>query len=1151
MPDEFLLRIVKGFTALHREVDKKGGEFDFRYSLAEHLFEKALGWKRKEGEGHFVFEEERKDMICYDDASPPFPVIVVETKRPSKFLDLKDINQLKGYLDQVQSARYGVLTNGKELVLYHYMLGKLGKPISRINIERIAEVRINELEDEETQNLRELRRLERDRFVKVGDAEFFENKYKEISIKYEEEGGDIGYRRFVDALERSLEDFTDVLMDFFDSYMKRDRYAKEFLNTSFNEWKKWRAYTGAKGKAKEAFCRETAYIILNRILFARICEDKVIIRPPRLSGHRMADYLRSEKINKPYLEALRRCQQQTEKHYEHLYQKDIFDWWRVEWEKVDMEKRLEQQELERELDYAVGNVLKRLNRFDFRGVNRDILGHVYEDYLPKEERKELGEFYTPIEVVRYILDSVGYKTRNNIGNKKILDPACGSGTFLTEAADRLIEHYKRKFGKPYINQLSADEAKKILERIHENIYGIDINRFATYIAEINLLFKTIDLHHRVRQKYRDLVMPEFNIHCADTLMGTESEMESGQKTLRDFSKWNARAETFVKEVEKVDKIKEEVMFDFVVANPPYVRIQNIKSMKEHYSQIYDTAIKNFDIYVPFIQRGLKWLKDRGTLGYIHPNRMLSADYGKKLREKISKLKIEQLIDFKETGVFDASTPYPIITIVRKSGDVEDNRIKCVRVAVEMDDFFRDLRLHFGEKEYEIECYDLFEYPQSLLSSDIWALMPEDERKVFEKIQENSDYPLDKICEDVFVGMQTSADPIYIGHITEEISDKIVKFRPLAADKKNYREIYGTTKEEFEMEKDILRKVLKGQDIVKWGVNWRELWIIFPYEVENGNARLMSKEKLQKDYGKVWNYFGVFENALRGREGGKLRDKKEWYGHIYRKNLEKFDQDKIMTQVLSEEGKFTPDIQGEFYFTGGGGSGVYGLHLNSNYATTDDYYYFTAILNSRILEFFHKHISPIFGAKYYVYAQRFLKHHPIVDIKDKKLRSQIVEIAKNIQNLHKEKSTLERKTSSFAEEYATKYSADKELIDLAENVDLGGDLYRIQPIRLDGKKLIMKKGHTLTFKNQGDTEFAFELLKSKERVSKSELLSMKLPSSKEIKKCMEKYRSDVKQIEKAEEQIKDVQEKLDNIIAIELYGLSKEDIDIIDKFLEKW
>ncbi|TKX83724.1 type I restriction endonuclease subunit M, partial [Halorubrum sp. SS5] len=256
----------------------------------------------------------------------------------------------------------------------------------------------------------------------------------------------------------------------------------------------WREYTGRSDNAKEVFCRETAYIILNRTLFARIAEDKEIVGHTRLSSRGMADELELDEAH-PYLDALMDTYDRIDDHYPDLYELGIFDWWWVGKDKrgqFSKTERRKQRDLEDDLNYSLSKVLKRLNRFNFEYVNRAILGHVYEDYLPKQERKELGEYYTPLEVVQFMLDSVDYSSNEGIGRKKVLDPACGSGTFLTEVTERLIQHFLQKFNKTSVHELDAEEARTILERIEENVYGIDINPFAPHISQINLLFRTID-----------------------------------------------------------------------------------------------------------------------------------------------------------------------------------------------------------------------------------------------------------------------------------------------------------------------------------------------------------------------------------------------------------------------------------------------------------------------------------------------------------------------------------------------------------------------------------------------------------------------------------------------------------------------------------
>jgi tRNA1(Val) A37 N6-methylase TrmN6 len=112
--------------------------------------------------------------------------------------------------------------------------------------------------------------------------------------------------------------------------------------------------------------------------------------------------------------------------------------------------------------------------------------------------------------------------------------------------------------------------------------------------------------------------------------------------------FSGRAKAFSEDVSKADKIKKEMKFDFVVGNPPYVRIQNLKEARELYNiDYYETRHQNYDIYVLFLERGLKWLKEGGKLGFICPSRFTSTEYGVKLREFLAKnYLIEQIIDFK-------------------------------------------------------------------------------------------------------------------------------------------------------------------------------------------------------------------------------------------------------------------------------------------------------------------------------------------------------------------------------------------------------------------------------------------------------------------------------------------------------------------------
>lgn len=1160
--DEFISKIFEALQKIDNEIDKEGGEFDYRFSLSKHILEELLGWTRKEGQGHFRIEEERKDIICYDDSDPPFPVIVFETKKPSETITLESLEQLEGYLKEVGSAKHGVLTNGRKMLLYEYV--SAGRPLEKkaeIDIDALLAKKISGLSEQDKISIFAFMYLSHDRFVKLSDIDIFSTKNKESPIDYGRGLKDIGYGLFVSSLKSSLDELTATLELFFDDYIKRTSYSGDFLKTSFKKWEEWRAFTGASGKAKQAFCRETAYIILNRIIFTRICEDKRISKTQKISGKGLAQFIKSkEGMKNTYLLALNDAYREIENHYKHFYQLNIFDWWFIPKDKTEMltpEEKLNQDKLDAELDFIVKGILKRVNRFDFERVNRDILGHVYEDYLPKQERKELGEFYTPIEVVKYILDSVGYLPEKPIGDRKIIDPSCGSGTFLTEIVERIIKHYLKKFNKINTNQLTSDEAKLILEKINENVYGLDINPFATHISEINLLFKTIDLYNVVLKKYRDEVMLKFNIHCVDTLQIPDgvNGSNNGQLTFEFFTKINGRAKSFADDISVADKIKTTMRFDFVVGNPPYVRIQNLKKAKELYeNEYYETRHQNYDIYVLFIERGLKWLNESGKLGYICPTRFILADYGEKLRDFVAKkYLIEQIIDFKETSVFDAATPYPCILIVSSSKKeaIKKNNIICARIAKESNDVLSDIQRHLKEEVYLSDVYDLFRYPQKDLAKDEWYLMPERERNVFRKIEKNSDYKLEEICSDLFVGMQTSADDIYLGSIINVIDSDIVEFTPLKYFKDN-------TFEKFKIEKKILKKILKGKCIGKWEVDWDNLWAIHPYEMIDRKPILISEKKFKDNYPLAWQYLLKHKDILESRENGKLKGKEDWYKHLYEKNLDKFDLPKILVRNLSLKNEFTLDEIGEYYLTCGAG-GISGLNIDaSRLDSPDKLYYYVALLNSRILEFYHKHISSIYQNKWYSYEKTNLDLYPIADANDLKLRNEIINFAKKIHEFHNILYKLNKKIMNI-QNYLVGITFSSKLLDISISQELSAEVYKpgnadIEETNLEGLKIykfIFKKGHSITFDSKEKAEFLMKILQGKEHISKADLLFMNVPSQNDIMKLMSDYYKDMKEIEKLNKEIGATQSYLDEIIATKVYKLNKNDVALIDKFLQVW
>lgn len=110
--ESFISSFITRFLLINKEIPKEvpadSMERNFKFSLAQHLFGTLLGWTRVEEQGHYVIGE-RYDISLYDDEK--FPAIIVETKSPDNDLTKSDEKQLKNYMEEIGSVRYGVLSN--------------------------------------------------------------------------------------------------------------------------------------------------------------------------------------------------------------------------------------------------------------------------------------------------------------------------------------------------------------------------------------------------------------------------------------------------------------------------------------------------------------------------------------------------------------------------------------------------------------------------------------------------------------------------------------------------------------------------------------------------------------------------------------------------------------------------------------------------------------------------------------------------------------------------------------------------------------------------------------------------------------------------------------------------------------------------------
>lgn len=337
--------------------------------------------------------------------------------------------------------------------------------------------------------------------------------------------------------------------------------------------------------------------------------------------------------------------------------------------------------------------------YEFSVLSVEILGSAYEQFLGKtitidkahrakieekpEVRKAGGVYYTPQYVVDYIVkNTVGKLIENknpkDISKIKIVDPACGSGSFLIGAYQYLLDWHKNYYtdngkiskgnkGNPLTPEgnLTTAEKKRILLN---NIFGVDIDVNAVEVTKLSLLLKCMEgetsasISHQL-QMFNERVLPTLdeNIKSGNSLIDTDyydSQLDFGdEKKIKPFNWQKAFPEIF-----------KQGGFDSVIGNPPYLGGREWKEENGnaygYFINKYKVAEYQFDIYALFWEAGIKLLKPNGLIGYITPNTWLNNQSNKKLRQFIlQNTCISKIADYSRIKVFDQATVLPVITII--------------------------------------------------------------------------------------------------------------------------------------------------------------------------------------------------------------------------------------------------------------------------------------------------------------------------------------------------------------------------------------------------------------------------------------------------------------------------------------------------------
>ena len=756
-----------------------------------------------------------------------------------------------------------------------------------------------------------------------------------------------------------------------------------------------KAFPEASTKHGAARLAEAAQRIVDRLVFIRVCEDRGITSYGEL---REAVNTARDNRRELYPELVRLFRRFDERYNGYLFKAHFSEDLTVPADSL--------------VDFIRSLYLPD-GPYRFDAIGDDILGIIYERFLasaitvtrgivdaePKPEvRHAGGVYYTP----RFIVDTivrrvVGPKIEGKgpaeILNVTILDPACGSGSFLIAALQYLYTHCLKCFEKDPQSALvetivKRRRVKKKLgfqdaegnwhlmpefrgQILQSCIYGVDIDGQAVEVTIMSLYLKMLEgklPEHWQRDMLEARLLPPLdnNIRCGNSLISQtdfDTYWENKFKNLfggDEDVRFRINAFDWTSQTRGFGRIfQERKGFDCIIGNPPYIRVQELKKWEpeecEFYKANYKAAAKgNYDIYVVFIEKALNLLAADGLLGFICPNKFLTKDYASALRKLISEHRnLREVISFGANQVFRGATTYTCILALQRSRN--ESKVRAVNIQ-KIDDAVStcahvarsDSPLP-GRAEVFFVGHPKNDLPWSLSESALVAMLESLPR-------------LHEVAQ-VFVGVQTDADDVY--YLT-----------PIKRNRKAHtmRVFCRCSEKEYDVEEEILLDLLQGTNVSSYEIRGRIAKVIFPFKADAKHRFVpITARELRQRYPLAIEFFAdkTIKERLEGRAKGKLRGCGEFWDFVYRKNLAKQSLAKICVPRLAERVSAALDERGSYCLDNVDVCGV---------IPTDedvDIGYLLGLLNSKLLDRYMKEtIRDNFRGGYLSLNKQFLGLLPI-------------------------------------------------------------------------------------------------------------------------------------------------------------------------------
>lgn len=646
-----------------------------------------------------------------------------------------------------------------------------------------------------------------------------------------------------------------------------------------------------------------------------------------------------------------------------------------------------------------------------------------------EVRKAGGVYYTPKYIVDYIVDNtVGKiirnendkqgsasipacekekssnledchtlpsgKTPSEIAKLRFADIACGSGSFLIGVFETLLK-YHTEYYQAHPEQAKKDgcinkEGQWILSIkqkqniLLNNIYGVDIDNQAVEVTQLSLALKMLEdestaTANEMQVLFHEKILPDLskNIVCGNSLIGTDIIYEESNDGLferkrritpeeerklnpMDFEKRfphifpNQNTQTasslHVPAVSSPHVLGGDLMstkpankygFDAIVGNPPYVRIQTLneyaKEQVSYFNKSYSNIVSDsYDIYLLFIYKGHKLLKHNGVLGFITPHKFFTALMGKKLRDYLALNKsVYKIIDFSTNQIFEGATTYTCLLFLE---NLTKNTLLYRKFT---------LGINCAElNDIEFEIVD-----SNKLNNSVWNFSNNETTSVLRRITSQS-LVFENITSKLFKGSSTGNDEIFLLELVENREGASLYFSK-------------SLKMNIEIENKLMKKFIYGEDVKKYYVTFRNIYLLFPYDNINGSFHLIDKNDLEKYYPKAYSYLSLNKSLLLDRKVNLTNN--TFFKYSAARSLNEYQQSKILIPDMLITNRISIDLIGDLYH----GPAMHSIVFNEKVIEYKEMY-FLGILNSKVFWYYISNTSTALRGNAYRLTPEYLK-----------------------------------------------------------------------------------------------------------------------------------------------------------------------------------